>query len=183
MKNYFLTIFGDFRDLKVLEEILSMMLPVIDSPRAKFQRMNNCVLMHFSTEVDQEEVYYFLEGGMNELYSGFVLTQMDDKVMINFPQEVKDHLLDLNTSDITNEKIIRLDLRQPDFDETKFQEFEIEYDEEDDEPFIKSFINHIKPKKIIKPSLNELLDKINSNGMNSLSKDEIKELENYSKNF
>lgn len=181
MKNYFLTVFGDFRDIKILEEILSMMLPVIDSPRVKFQRMNNCVLMHFSTEVEQEEVYYFLEGGMNELYSGFVLTQMDDKVMINFPQVVKEHLLDLNSTDFSNEKIIRIDLKQPDFDETKFEEFEIEY--EDEEAFITSFVDHLKNKKIKKPSLNELLDKINLSGMDSLNKDEIKLLENYSKNY
>lgn len=179
MKNYFLTIFGNFKEKGVLEEILSMMLPVVDSPRIKFQRMNNCALLHFATEVHQDEIYYFLEGGMNVLYTGFVLTENNDKVMINFPKIVKEHLLDLNSVDEKNEKIIKIDLSQPDFDETRYKEYEIN---PDDFLNFQSLTEFLESKTFHTPTLDELLDKIKEDGISSLNKDEINLLENYSKN-
>jgi hypothetical protein len=179
MKNYFLTIFGNFKEKGILEEILSLMSPVVDSPRIKFQRMNNCVLMHFGTEVHQEEIYYFLEGGMNELYTGFVLTENNSGVMINFPKIVKDHLLDLDSVDEKNEKIIKINLSQPDFDETRYQEYEINPDDYLDFPSLTDFL---KNKTFHIPTLDELLEKIKQDGINSLNKEEINLLENYSKN-
>jgi hypothetical protein len=58
----------------------------------------------------------------------------------------------------------------------------IDEEQEDDEDFVALLLDEVK-RKVKKPSLDQLLEKISKNGINSLSKFEKETLEYYSENY
>jgi hypothetical protein len=58
----------------------------------------------------------------------------------------------------------------------------IDEEQEDDEDFVALLLDEVK-RKVKKPSLDQLLEKISKNGMDSLSKFEKETLEYYSENY
>lgn len=175
MKRYILTLFGDFSEEKIVKEIISMIIPVVDSPNLKFHKFKNSLLVHFASEVYLDELTFFLEGGVDDLYSTFVLAEFNDSVSIRLSPKISEDFLDLNNhNDETSELWVIKD-ENIELDDGEF------YDEfEDGEDFIRFFFDKVK-NRVKKPSLDQLLDKISNNGMKSLSSEEVKILKQYSK--
>jgi hypothetical protein len=91
------------------------------------------------------------------------------------PKDVENHLLDLENK---SEDVV-IDMN---FKDIKNRLEEIE-EESDDEDFVALLLDKVK-KNVKKPTLDQLLDKINNseNGIESLSQFEKDTLESYSKN-
>jgi hypothetical protein len=91
------------------------------------------------------------------------------------PKDVENHLLDLENK---SEDVV-IDMN---FEDIKNRLEEIE-EESDDEDFVALLLDKVK-KNVKKPTLDQLLDKINNseNGIESLSQFEKDTLESYSKN-
>ena len=85
------------------------------------------------------------------------------------PKEMKEHLFDLENDN--NEISINIDLNQ---NRKSFDDME----EEDD--FVALLLNEVK-SKVKAPSLDQILDKIASNGVDSLTQFEKDTLDSYSK--
>lgn len=164
MKNYFLILLGNFENESETKDIVVSLSPIVDSPTLKFNQTTGSLVFHFASEVSQEEMYDYIIVTVSEKCTSFFLTENTDKVSVFLPTSVSEHLLDLDKE--------TLDLKlKPSKN----------FDEELDEEIVALLLEGIK-KSRKKPTLDEILEKILSGGVNSLSLYEKEILENYSKN-
>lgn len=170
MKKYILTVFGDFKTKTTCEEIAFALQPIVDSAHLKFQYTNGVLIFHFASEMDMEDIHEFLEVTSYELYESFILSEYTDKVSVFMPSEIKEHLFDLENCDLESERII--------VDNRGNNQIEDEMDENDE--FVALLLNELKGK-LKQPSLDQLLDKIGTQGVDSLTPYEKGILETYSK--
>lgn len=178
MKKYIITLLGKFENNNVIRELISMLLPIVDSPHLKFQKVGNSIIVHFATDIGSEEIYAYLEGGVTELYSGFLITELNSDFQLYLPKKIKDQFLNLDEVNEENEQVWFVNT----FEEFDEMEDDMEIDMVDsDEEFIKFFFDRVK-SRVKRPTLDQLLDKISSKGIQTLSKDEIEILNLYSKN-
>lgn len=167
MKKYLLIIFGNFESDNVTQEIALTITPLVDSPNLKFQKSNGGLMFHFASEISQEEIHDYVLGSLFDLCGSFVLTEFTDKVSIHLPDGLKEHLLDLEN---TNDDIhINMTPNVRSMNE-----------EEEDDDFVALLLEGLK-KNVKKPTLDYILDKILSNGPESLTQFEKDILESYSK--
>lgn len=172
MKNYLLTVIGDFETEKVCKEIALSITPLVDSPNLKFQHTKGVLVFHFATEVLKEEIFAYIQGILYGTTESFILTELTDNMTVSFPNDIKEHLLDLqNSSEDVNMKIdLNKIKRNLDFMESEEAEDWVALLLDEKEDYIK------------RPSLDQILDKIASKGYDSLSQFEKDTLELYSKN-
>lgn len=172
MKNYLLTVFGDFKVKKLTERIMKGMEMIVDSKHVKyFQHNNSVILFHFGSEVSPEEIYDYVTGIFYGMADTFILTEVTDKKSVYAPDNIKAHLLDLenDTQNVENiDSTVRMDKQVDDFSGLA-------------EDFVGFLLDEME-QEIKVPTLNQILDKISENGISSLSPFEKEILDEYSKN-
>lgn len=169
MRKYLLVLFGEFESEETCKEIALTLTPLVDSAHLKFNHSNGNLIFHFASEVSQEEIYDYVIGSLFDLCSSFILTENTDKLSVYLPKKVKDHLFDLENEGEDVEMKININQVRP------FKELESEED------FVALLLDEVK-KSIKKPSLDQILEKISTNGVSSLSQFEKDTLDEYSKN-
>lgn len=168
-KTYLLVVFGNFKSKKILESIGKGLTTIVDSKHLKFQYLEGSLIMHFGSEVSQEELLDFLTGFFYGISETFILTEMTDKVSLCMTDETKAHLLDLEN----DEGVIDIKIDMSSMNKSEF-------DEELTEDFVNFLLDEFN-QEVKTPTLNEILDKINEKGIKSLSNFEKEILDNYSK--
>lgn len=171
MKNYLITIIGTVDSKKMCQEIALSISPLVDSPNLKFQHKNGVLLFHFASEVSKSEIYDYMNGILFGVSEAFILTEITDNVSVSMNDEMFGHLFDLEN--VGDDVSMRLDMDRV----LKNEDFE---EEELDEEFISTLLSQVN--NIKKPTLDQILDKINTKGYNCLTPFERDTLENYSKN-
>ena len=169
MKNYFSVFFGDFESVDNCKKIAFIMTPLVDSPHLKFNHSHGSLVFHFASSFSQEEIKSYFELNFEGLITGFILTEMTDKLTLSFPKDVISHLMDLENDE--SDVCIRVDM-------SKIKE---SWDDFEDENYVALLLDEMK-SNIKSPTLDQILDKINNVGFESLSPYEKDVLENYSKN-
>lgn len=172
MKNYLVTIIGGVESKQMCQEIALSISPLVDSPNLKFQHKNGVLLFHFASEVSKSEIYDYLNGILYGVSEAFILTEITDNVSVSMSNEMLGHLFDLEN--VGDDVTMRLDMERV----MKNEDFE---EEELDEDFISTLLSQVG-NNIKQPSLDQILDKINTKGYNHLTPFERDTLENYSKN-
>lgn len=174
MKKFLLVIFGDFLQdtdsIEYLKNFAISLTPLVDTPQLKFQFSKGASIFHFGTEVPMEEIEYYVKSCIENdgLELSFILTEMNDKVSLSFPQVTFQHLMDLDTDKFSE---VRLSQKTKD----------IVYEEDESQlENLASLLNLIKNDK--KPSLDSILEKIKEKGLESLTSYEQDVLSEYSKN-
>jgi hypothetical protein len=170
MTKYLLTIFGDFKSDETCKEIAMTLMPLIDSPNLKFQFTNGSIIFHFGSEMDMKDIYEFLEISSYDLYESFILSEYTDKVSVFMSEENKKHLFNLENADDNDGIEMVFVPKDP-------QDLEEEYDDD----FVALILNEVK-KNLKTPTLDQLLEKIKSDGVESLTQYEKGILESHSKN-
>ena len=173
MKNYLLTVIGNFDSEELCQDMAISLSPIVDSPHMKFQHTKGVLIFHFATEVDKTEIYDFVIGVFFGIVETFILTEITDNVSVCMPKEVKTHLFDLEN--VSDEIDMNIDMAQVKNNAEMFG------DEEDEDDFVALLLGE-KNKLFKKPTLDQILDKINSKGYESLTPFEQDVLEDYSKN-
>ena len=168
MNNYLLTVIGSFESEEVCKDIALSITPIVDSPNLKFQHAKGVLIFHFASEVDQQEIYDYVCGILFGITESFILTEMTDKVSVSMSKENKEHLFDLENN--TGDMKIKMNMDD-------VYEFS---DDESGEDYVALILEDLK-KKVKKPTLDQLLEKIKLSGVNSLSIFEKETLESYSK--
>jgi hypothetical protein len=168
MKRYILTVFGDFKDEKTCQEMAVTVTPIVDSPQLKFQYSRGTALFHFASRLEQTEVYDFLDFALEKYSNAFIVAEFTDKVSVKLPESVQKHFYNLEDS---TEGVLELDLDEIMNELTT---------KDDDEEFVALLLEEVK-KRVKKPSLDQLLEKIKEAGVDSLTAFEKGVLENYSK--
>jgi hypothetical protein len=175
MKKYLLTIIGKFGGDDIRNQIARSLIPIVDSPNLKFVNGEDVLIFHFDTEVNKEEIYSYVNVILLGLTDSFILTEINDNITFSFSPEILTHLMNFENS-------INDDTFKSDKNKIKHI-FDLE--DEDEEEFCdliqddKLFEQRFKKKE---PTLNQILDKILSDGYESLTNIEKIALENYSKN-
>ena len=172
MKSYLLTVIGNFDSEEMCKDVAISITPLVDSPHMKFQHTKGILMFYFSSEVDKQEIFDYITGILFGITETFILTEVTDNMTVSLPKEIKEHLFDLeNQSDDINMNI----------DMTKVKNnTEMFGDEEDDEDFVALLLGE-RERLIKKPTLDQILDKINSKGYQSLTQYEKDVLDGYSK--
>lgn len=174
MKNYILTVIGKFESEETCKELAISLTPIVDSPNLKFQHASGVLVFHFASEVSKEEIFDYVIGILYGVTESFILTEVNDEVTVQMPQEIKQHLMDLENVSENMEMSIDMKIEK---NNLRFN------DEEDyDDDFVALLLDEVK-RKVKKPSLDQLLEKISKNGFESLSAYEKETLEYYSKNY
>jgi predicted ATPase len=174
MKKFLLVVFGDYlqdsESINYLKNFAISLTPLVDTPQIKFQFSKGASIFHFGTEVPMEEINYYIKSCIESDGVGmsFILTEMNDKVSVSFPQVTYEHLMDLE-SDNSSEIRLSQNTAQTQFEE----EDESQYEN------LASLLELIKNDK--KPSLDSILDKIKDKGIDSLTNYEKDVLSEYSK--
>ena len=168
MKKYLLTVFGNFES-ENCEEIAHCLEPIIDSTHLKFQYRSGVIIFHFESEIQMADIHEFVELTSYDMYDSFILTEYNDNVSVFMTDDMKQHLFDLETE---TEGAITFEF------ETK-NDFDISYDEDDEDDIVTALMNQVK-KNLQIPTLDQLLDKVVDNGVESLTPYEKATLDNYS---
>lgn len=174
MKNYILTVIGNFESPKVCKEITWNLIPLVDSPTLKFNHSNGVLVVHFATKVTKIEVYTYIIGVLTNITQTFILTEINDHTSVSFSDEVYEHLMDLETeSENVNMKI--------DLNKIKKNQDFCDFDDEDDDDWVTFTLDETE-LLLKKPTLDFILDKISKSGIKSLTEYEKDTLDSYSKN-
>ena len=171
MKNYLLTIIGGIDSEKMCEEIAISISPIVSSTNFKFQHSKNVMFFYFASQDEKSEIYEYIRGILYGLTDSFVLTEITDNVSVSLDEETMQHLLDLEN--VSENVTMRIDMDRI----LKNTDFMEEEDMEDD--FMALLLGQ-KERIVKEPSLDYILDKINSNGYESLNRYEMDTLKKYS---
>jgi len=184
MKNYLATVIGNFITDESCNDMVMSVAPLVDSPNMKYQFGGGIIMMHFATEVPKDEIFEYITGLIHVDSEILILTEVSDKVSVHVPYEKSGHLFDLDNPGQNNDYSIDMkgvventDLYN-DFDE---DDIDISFSNEIESQF-KSKIQHWMGTPAVKTTLDTILDKINTLGMDSLTKYELTLLQNYSNN-
>ena len=172
MKNYLLTIIGGVESEKMCGELAISISPIVNSSNLKFQHSKGIMLFYFASQEEKSEIYNYVKDILYGLTDNFILTEITDNVSVSLEEETMKHLFDLEN---VNENVtMRIDMERI----LKNMDFVEEEDIEDD--FMALLLGQ-KEKVIKEPSLDCILDKINSSGYDSLNSYEKDTLKKYSK--
>lgn len=170
MKKYILTIFGNFNDETICREVVEIVTPLVGSSNLKFQFGKEFLIFHFGSEFDLNEIHEFLSLESEGYYETFILSEYTDKVSVFMTEENKNHLFDLDSDTIVDG-----------IDMVLVPKNGGQFEEQLDDEFVALLLDEVR-KNIKPPTLDQLLDKIKSDGVETLTKYEMGILENYSKN-
>lgn len=176
MNYYLLSLTNDFASEGMCKELALSISPIVDSPNLKFHYTRNQIMFSFGTETPKEEIYEYITGILYGLVEIFVLTEIVDDFSVSLPKDIKDHLFDLEN--VGENVTMKLDMERI----KKNLDFSFDDDDEnDDENDIMSLIFKNKNSDP-NPTLDQILDKLYSQGMDSLSSKEKNILQTYSQN-
>ena len=173
--NYLLFVYNqeDIKtSLETTEKIGGELSKIMSSNQVKFMFGDRHAIYHFASDFSVDELDDFLclvsaeYGNFN-----YILTQKTKNISSNFD---KDNLLHLLTLKNTNKK-----KQTP----PKKIEFNLELEGGEEFSRMTDTIMKFLPKKECDLTMDELLDKISSQGIDSLSKEEKSKLDEYSKNY
>lgn len=172
MNNYLLTIIGEFQTKEICKSVALSLTPVVDSPSLKFHYGKNVLVFHFSSEVLQEEITDYTIGILFGISDFFILNKMTDDVSVSIPLDIYTHLFDLDG--VGGDTEMKFDM-----DRIKSN---IDFMEEDEDDLVALLLEEMMENNFIKrPSLDQILDKVLSKGITSLTQFEKEILETYSK--
>jgi hypothetical protein len=176
--NYILFAFGDYKEnpqaLNTLTEIVSQ----ISTDEIKFQHGDSGVIVTFGTKLDWEQIDDYMKKNVVKLTAMYFVFPIDDDMIYSMDKEIEKHLFE--NTDILTEK----EKYNPyTSDNTGVPEFlggiHIHKTRSFDD-FFKIFYEEVIQDTSVM-TLNDLLDKIKEKGIDSLSADQLKQLEIYSK--
>jgi hypothetical protein len=172
MNKYLLTVFGEFETKEMCQNVALSITPIVDSPNLKFQHSKGVLLFHFSSEIPKEEIYEYVKGVLYGVTESFILTTITDDVSVSMPKDIYNHLFDLDSAN--GEIDMKLDM-------TRIKN-NLDFMEQEEDDLVALLLEEMRENNAIKkPSLDQILDKVLTNGMESLSPFEKDTLETYSK--
>jgi hypothetical protein len=176
--NYILFAFGDYKEnpqaLNTLTEIVSQ----ISTDEIKFQHGDSGVIVTFGTKLDWEQIDDYMKKNVVKLTAMYFVFPIEDGMIYSMDDEINKHLFG-ETDNLTEKQKYNTYTS----DNTGVPEFlggiHIHKTRSFDD-FFKIFYEEVIQDTPVM-TLNDLLDKIKEKGIDSLSADQLKQLEIYSK--
>ena len=189
MDDYLLFVFGNLTVDGSQDEIASALLPITKNEKVKFIYGSYHMVVNLETELPFDELKEFIYETLKSDMFEYFLMPMSDKTSVKLPESMAEHLFDLeNDTDkvhvFTQLDVEELKKRDKQTDEEldliinyflSNSEFDMEDDDDEEDDLIKKVMNKTK-----QPSVDEILEKIVENGMDSLTLQEKQILDEYS---
>ena len=173
-------------------EIAEEIAVITKSKNIRYYYGPEACVFTFSTLDDLKSVTEYIDIILSEgEVSYFLLPYSSDKMSFGLPKDISEHLFTDKMSDIEkmdrdlDVKWSKLDSDFKKLDEDMFEKFmNVFSDEDDEDDDISKLITRTKTTKVddhvSENQFNSILDKINSDGMSSLTKKELNLLKQYS---
>jgi hypothetical protein len=171
---YFLLLFGDFKDNNfLLEQILGQFEPVLCSKFIKFHFTDEYVIAHFETEESPKDIKEFCKIVLEDIIDNYILLPHNKNILISLPKDIENELMDLD-----NDNMIKPDnlSEKPDIKHiSEVMEHVLSnlFGSKDESDDIYEQANV--------PTLDELLDKLKTVGIDKLTNEEKELLYGYSR--
>lgn len=189
MDDYLLFVFGNLTVEGSQDEIASALLPITKNEKVKFIYGSYHMVVNLETDLPFDELKEYIYETLKSDVFEYFLMPMSDKTSVKLPESMAEHLFDLeNDTDkvhvFTQLDVEELKKRDKQTDEEldliinyflSNNEFDMEDDDDDEDDLIKKVMNKTK-----QPSVDEILEKIVENGMDSLTLQEKQILDEYS---
>jgi len=176
---YMLFIFGDFDEQENLATNLSsQLLTVVSSPFLKFTYGEYGVVFHFRSKEVFSDLKEYIDMGMSEITEQYFLMEVTKNVDIKMPRKLKKDFLNIDGEEKKKEnKTGEINV------ESKLKERREELRNFTFEFLMPTDFNHMVQKNETDylPTVDEILDKISENGIQSLTEKEKEILDNYGK--
>ena len=176
--SYMLFIFGDFDEQENLATNLSsQLLTVVSSPFLKFTYGEYGVVFHFRSKETFSDLKEYIDMGMSEITEQYFLMEVTKNVDIKMPRKLKKDFLNIDGEEKKREnKTGEINV------ESKLKERKEEL-----KNFTFEFLMPVDFNQMVQkepdylPTVDEILDKISENGIESLTEKEKEILDNYGK--
>lgn len=192
-RTYLLFVYGVFNDDERVKGMVSTLLPVLSTQTMKYIWGDYGVVCMFSSKVRFAELSDFIFAHISGESNQYFLTEKTDKLSVYGPDKVMEHLLSSDDfipsldEDSTDDFIYDF-LKKED---SNFKEIDLNriindfkliegIQEDDDEDGDIEKIKKQSKKKVQEPSLDDILEKIQVEGINALTSQEKKLLDDYS---
>ena len=171
---YFLLLFGDFKNNNfLLEQILGQFEPVLCSNFMKFHFSDEYVISHFETEETPKDIKEFCKIVLEDIIDNYILLPHSKNILVSLPKDIEDDLMDLD-----NENTLKTDKLSENTDIKHISEVM-------EHVLTNLFGSKNEPDDIYEqanvPTLDELLDKIKTVGIDKLTNQEKELLYDYSR--
>ena len=177
--SYMLFIFGDFDEQENLATNLSsQLLTVVSSPFLKFTYGEYGVVFHFRSKEVFSDLKEYIDMGMSEITEQYFLMEVTKNVDIKMPRKLKKDFLNIDGEEKKKEtKTGEINV------ESKLKERREELRNFTFEFLMPTDFNQMvqKNEPDYLPTVDEILDKISENGIESLTEKEKEILDNYGK--
>jgi hypothetical protein len=177
--SYMLFIFGDFDEQENLATNLSsQLLTVVSSPFLKFTYGEYGVVFHFRSKEVFSDLKEYIDMGMSEITEQYFLMEVTKNMDIKMPRKLKKDFLNIDGEEKKKEtKTGEINV------ESKLKERREELRNFTFEFLMPTDFNQMvqKNEPDYLPTVDEILDKISENGIESLTEKEKEILENYGK--
>jgi hypothetical protein len=177
--SYMLFIFGDFDEQENLATNLSsQLLTVVSSPFLKFTYGEYGVVFHFRSKEVFSDLKEYIDMGMSEITEQYFLMEVTKNVDIKMPRKLKKDFLNIDGEEKKKEtKTGEINV------ESKLKERKEELRNFTFEFLMPTDFNQMAQKNEpdYSPTVDEILDKISENGIESLTEKEKEILDNYGK--
>ena len=177
--SYMLFIFGDFDEQENLATNLSSkLLTVVSSPFLKFTYGEYGVVFHFRSKEVFSDLKEYIDMGMSEITEQYFLMEVTKNVDIKMPRKLKKDFLNIDGEEKkkenkTGEINVESKLRER---KEELRNFTFEFLMPTD---FNQMVQKNEPDYL--PTVDEILDKISENGIESLTETEKEILDNYGK--
>lgn len=190
-KSYLLFLYGQWLDEdQFIRDIRDVLLLVVDSGYLKFVHGPASAILSFKSQEDFDDILTYIEDSLPEYVENFIFIPKPRKMGYKFPGDLSKHLFDLDTN--TNDLVEKQDDYKNDIDFSVNHPFlsdEIPFENLDDimgkiDKMFEEFVTDVKKITNNKQSLDldDILDKIQENGISSLTEEEKEFLDNHNKN-
>jgi hypothetical protein len=177
--SYMLFIFGDFDEQENLATNLSsQLLTVVSSPFLKFTYGEYGVVFHFRSKEVFSDLKEYIDMGMSEITEQYFLMEVTKNMDIKMPRKLKKDFLNIDGEEKKKET------RTGEINvESKLKERREELKNFTFEFLMPTDFNQMvqKNEPDYLPTVDEILDKISENGIESLTEKEKEILDNYGK--
>lgn len=173
MKKYILFAFGDYDEKKEIVNLILDFVTQISTTDVKYQYGETGVLVTFTSESKINDISNFFEKNIVSLTSMYFVFPVDKNSIVSMEDEMHEHLfgkINETSNGYFNENNVSISYY--------FNEDNDSLNEKMAEELFKTLFQIKVQEKTL--SLDEILDKINDKGFESLSSTEIKTLEKYS---
>jgi hypothetical protein len=196
---YILICIGDYTNNQneVIQKIANEIMPMVSSPTVKYYNNDLNLIYHFESKVKFNELKSLIDNAVSPFVGMYFLSGCTRNMSLGMPQELYDYLFNLDDNDMTppdmtsisninqeievDEEFMKSVKEIQDIIFSDMQQIESmdDFDDDSDDDLARIVRKSKKMEQV--PTLDNLLDKIASNGMSSLTKEEKELLEQYSK--